>query len=168
MQEYNNLEAYLDIEKYHTAYKIITFGTKFKLKGNLLREQVAFANNTGLGYGQNFVRGYELYVVDGTDFFFSKNAVKFQLFNKDVSLDKSMPLRQFKKLSVQVYFALNGDFGYINERHYIKDNKLNNRMLYGGGPGIDILLFNNYLFRLEYNFNHKGEKGLFLQNAVSF
>ena len=41
------------------------YNTETKVKTNLIRDKVAFANNTGLGYNGNVVSGYELFVLDG-------------------------------------------------------------------------------------------------------
>ena len=45
---------------------------------------------------------------------------------------------------------------------------LNNRLLYSGGFGIDILTLYDINLRIEYSFNQLGEKGLFLHNQSGF
>ena len=71
------------------------------MKTNLNRSQVGFANNTGLGYNGNVVSGYELFVVDGTDFLLTKSSFRWKMIDNLVNLDKVMPLRQFKKMNLK-------------------------------------------------------------------
>jgi outer membrane protein assembly factor BamA len=166
--DFSNFALGLELEKYINPLKRIIIASKVKFKTNLNRDIQAFANNTALGYGKDYLRGYELYVIDGTDYFYSKNSIRFKGFDRSFDLANSMPLAQFKRINLQVYLSANIDISYVYEPNYIISNTLNNRFLYGGGPAVDLIVFNNYLFRIEYNFNHKGEKGLFLQNSVSF
>jgi hypothetical protein len=41
-------------------------------------------------------------------------------------------------------------------------NLLDNKLLYGGGVGIDIVTFYNVVFRVNYSINRQGNKGFFL------
>ena len=79
-----------------------------------------------------------------------------------------MPLYQFKKMSLQISLAANFDAGYVNEPTFKETNLQNNRLLTGGGPGIDIILYNNYLINLEYSINHLGETGFFIRTRTAF
>ena len=112
--------------------------------------------------------GYELYVVDGTDFLLNKSSIRWKAIDNIVNLNKLMPLQQFKLMDFKLYLTFNFDVGYVNEPTYVESNFLNNQWLVGFGPGIDMLLFNTHLFSFEYSFNELGESGLFLSNRVSF
>ena len=48
------------------------------------------------------------------------------------------------------------------------NSKLNNRILYSGGFGIDILTLYDINLRFEYSFNQLSENGLFLHNQSGF
>ena len=48
----------------------------------------------------------------------------------------------------------------------IQKSFLNNRMLYTGGMGFDIVSFYDTCIRLEYSINQLGQKGLFLHTKV--
>src|SRR5690606_39068633 len=51
------------------------------VRGRLtMAKNLGYMYNPGLGYGQDYVRGYELYVVDGKDYVVWKNEAKFRLF----------------------------------------------------------------------------------------
>jgi outer membrane protein assembly factor BamA len=166
--EYNNLLVEVRGEHYTNIKDKIIVANLVKLKTNLVRDQIGFANNTGLGYNGNLVSGYELFVVDGTDFALTKSSVRWKMVDELLNLDGLMPLRQFKKMNIKAYLSFNMDTGYVNEPTYKKTNFLNNRMLLGYGPGLDIMLFNTHLFSFEYSFNHLGQSALFFSNSVSF
>lgn len=167
-KDYNNLSTFVEFQHYHPILPKLTSAIRFKAKTNLIRETVAFANNTGLGYFDDALRGYELYVQDGTDYLLWKSSLRYQIFKHTFNFEKWMPIYQFKKLSVQIALAANFDAGYVNERTYVDTNTFTNRVLTGGGPGIDIILFNNFLINLEYSFNHIGERGFFFRTVNSF
>ena len=141
---------------------------KLKAKANLIRNQLGYANNSALGYGEDAVRGYELYVMDGSDFVIAKSALRYQIFDGFIPLKKWMPIKRMKNMPVYLNFRISAESGYANERTYFTTNDLNNRVVVGGGPAIDLLLYNNYLFSAEYNFNQIGESGLYLQSSFNF
>jgi len=166
--DFNNLSVALSVEQYYSLSDRWIIGGRLKGKTNVIRNVVAFANNTGLGYEDDLVRGYELYVVDGTDWLLAKTNVRWQLYEKLHQLGKYMPLPQLKQMPVAVYLRFNLESGYVNEPTYTDTNTLNNRLLIGYGPAIDIILWNTALASMEYSFNHLGENALFLSSTFSF
>ena len=165
--EYDNFSVTAGIEKHWLVNRGLIFSTRNKAKTNITRQLVSFANNTGLGWDGDLVSGYDLYVMDGTDFFISMNAVKKQLFDSNLNTVKWMP-RQFRKMNLTIFLRANFDFAYVNERTYTETNSLNNRWIYGYGPALDIIFFNNFLFSFEYSFNDIGESGLYFINSIAF
>lgn len=166
--DFNNLSVDLAIEKHKRLSDRWIWGVRIKGKTNLIRSQIAFANNTGLGYKDDLVRGYELYVVDGTDWVLAKTNLRWNIYNKLQNLKRWMPLKQLKRMPLSIYLRFNLESGYVNERTYTNTNLLNNRMLLGYGPALDIILWNTALFSTEYSFNHLGEHNLFLQTTFNF
>ena len=166
--EFDNFFIEVRGESYIQPIKNLIWANQIKAKTNINRRRVAFANNTGLGYNGNVVSGYELYVVDGTDFILHKSSLRWKAVDHIFNLNKAMPLSQFKKMNFKLYLKFNFDSGYVNEPTYLDTNFLNNQWIFGYGPGIDIMLFNTHLFSFEYSFNELGESGLFLSNRVSF
>ena len=167
-KDFNNLSTFIEFQHYQPITNKLTSAIRFKAKANLIRNKVSFANNTGLGYWDDAIRGYELYVQDGTDFLLWKSSLRYQLFKRTFDLEKWMPLYQFKKMSVQISLAANFDAGFVNEPTYKATNTFNNIVLTGGGPGVDIILFNNFLINLEYSFNHIAESGFYFRTRSSF
>ncbi len=165
--DYNNL-AFEFRGEVHTKLAKNTYGgLAGSVKFNAIRNTLAYANNFAIGYGVR-LRGYDIKVIDGSDYFYLKGAVRQQILYKEVNLGKYMPLRQFKIIPINVNLRLSADTGYVNERTYKETNTLNNRLLLGYGPALDILIINNYLFSMEYNFNQFGGRDLYLQSSFNF
>jgi outer membrane protein assembly factor BamA len=165
--EFNNMSLTGSVALYKKVKKKLIFGTLLKAKTNLIRNRVAFANNTGLGYGEDIIRGYELYLLDGTDWVLSKSNISLKIFESLVD-NRFMPIRQFKKLDLKIYLRWMTDMGIVYEPTYIEGNDLNNRWLIGYGPAIDFIFFNTVWLNVEYNFNHLGEGGFFIKSQNSF
>jgi outer membrane protein assembly factor BamA len=166
--DFNNLSVTAGIEKYFQLGAKWIWGGRIKAKTNLIRNTVAFANNTGLGYGNDLVRGYELYVVDGTDWAIAKTSLRYRLYKKNINWGKYMFLQEFKQMNFRLFLRANLDFGYVNEPTYKNTNELNNRFLVGYGPALDMLLYHTFIMSFEYSFNHLGEGGLFLSSSFNF
>lgn len=134
----------------------------------LIRQRQPFNNSRALGFGKSLVRGYEYYVVDGLDYVLSRNSLRFEIFNKEVKFGKWMRFKAFQSLPIKAYLALNADAGYANNPFYSGENSLDNQLLVGGGPGLDLVFYYNMVFKINYSFNGLGEKGLFLHTELGF
>ncbi|MFZ1677156.1 MAG: BamA/TamA family outer membrane protein [Saprospiraceae bacterium] len=135
---------------------------------SLSRSQPSFMHYRGLGYAQKYVRGYELYVIDGLDFVLGKYQLSYNLLSTKVSLGQLIPVEQFRSMQLQLFLSLFVETGYVNDP-YTKDvNSLANIWLRGGGFGLDILIYHNFLFQLNLNTNNRGEWGFFIHNKTSF
>jgi outer membrane protein assembly factor BamA len=165
---YTNASAQFDIEKHYRITPKIFFNNKIRLKANLTKNKVPYANNSALGYGENLIRGYDLYVMDGTEFVWYKNAIKFNALDSKINMGKYMPLKAFKVLPIRIFARFSVETAYAYERDYIQTNKLNNKILLGYGPAIDVLLYNNFLLSAEYNYNIEGEGGIFYKSSFNF
>lgn len=165
---FNNMPITAKLAYYHSPSTKIILANITKAKTNITRAQVAFANNTALGYGEDYIRGYELYVHDGTDYAYNHTYISFKCIDKLINFKRFMALDQFKLLPLKVYFRLQMQLAYVNEPIYKQTNTQNNRLLIGYGPAIDVLMYNNFLFQFEYSFNHLKESGLYIHNSFAF
>ncbi len=133
-----------------------------------LPQKQPYANSRALGYQEDFVRGYELYVVDGQYFGLAKMDLKFKIYDNESILGvgndtpfSSPPLRIFLKTYL--------DAGWAKDQNYaFKNSLLNDRPLFGGGLGVDFVTFYDAIFSMEYSVNHLGEQGLFLHFGSFF
>ena len=146
------------------------WSTEFIFKGKLalIRDKQPYNKYRALGYFEDFLRGYEFYVIDGLDFTYLKSSLRYELINKRVNWGKLMPIKTFKLMPLRIYLTLNSDVGYTNDPFYFDANPLTNRWLWGGGLGLDINLFYSSTFQIEYSLNHLWEKGLFLHYKLNF
>ncbi|HFC00477.1 MAG TPA: hypothetical protein ENJ53_06690 [Phaeodactylibacter sp.] len=153
---------------YFSFGKKITFGAKLKGRYTFTREEQPYTHVSALGYLPNYLRGYELYVMDGMDYFYTKSHLRFQLFNREINWGKYMFIPQFRLMPVKVYFAINNDIGYANAPFNGERSTLSNQWLWGRGVGLDFVVFHDKIWQFEYSFNHLGEHGFFLHFEFSF
>jgi len=113
---------------------------------------------SALGTESEYIRGYEYYVIDGSQYGLIRNNLKYELLNVNI---RNLPLRYLPTIPLRLYPKIFVDAGYVSNR-FPFNSFLNNRVLYSAGFGIDIVSAYDFKLRLEYTFNHLGEKGLFL------
>jgi outer membrane protein assembly factor BamA len=128
-----------------------------------------FTLSRGLGYGTDFIRGYELYVVDGQQYGYIKTNLKYEIFNKIMNIGKYLKVKQFNTMPLSIYPNAFFDVGYVANQ-YATENKslLANQWLWGTGVGLDMVSYYNSVLRIYYARNHKGETGFRFSFAREF
>lgn len=133
------------------------------LKGKVSgRSNAPYFNQRAFGFQNDFVRGYEYYVIPGQNFILNRNSVKFALLPTRVITLPFSVLEKFRTIPYAFYLNANFDTGYVRDRQFGELNPLGNSWLYGYGVGIDYVTYYNLVFRLEYSFNKLGENGFFV------
>lgn len=143
------------------------FSIHTKGKASIIRTRQPYNDNRAIGFGSDFIRGYELYIIDGQDMAYFKGSARLLLIKNRVNFGKLMPIKPFKKMPFKVYLTANSDYGIVNDVFQQDYNTMTNRFLYGGGLGLDFVLYYDKVIRLEYNVNHLLERGLFLNVSLS-
>ncbi len=116
-----------------------------------------------LGFANELLKGYELYVIQGQHYVMHKTELKKQIFSIETNLGKLMPLRQFRKVPIAAYFKLFFDQGYVqNNLPRNTESIFSNRYIYSYGAGIDLVTYYDAVLRLEYSFNALNEGGFFI------
>lgn len=142
------------------------FNTGVRLRASF-PSRLPYTNMVGLGYRLDLVRGYELYVIDGQHYGVLQNELKYRLFELQKNI-KWLP-RQFGTIPMALYINTFADAGYINNKYPAwSGTRLGNKLLGGGGLGIDFVTFYNLVYRLNYSFNAEGERRLFFSVAREF
>ena len=144
----------------HHWYSSIELDTKLKLP---LRQ--AYINQRALGFQEFNLRGLEYYVVDGV----AAALTKYTLKKKIISFNIPLPfhIKAIPKIPFTIFAKTFADAGYsYNKKEFI--SRLNNRLLYTGGFGIDVLTLYDISFKIEYSFNQLGQNGLFLHGKGGF
>ncbi len=121
-----------------------------------------FFLQSSLGYGNDYVRGYEYYVVNGQSFGLARAELKWQLFSPKVFYLPFIPAEKFNSIPVALYLTAFGDAGYAKDKFYGAGNPLANDWLLGSGVGLDLVTYYNVVWRFEYSVNRMKETGFFL------
>lgn len=123
----------------------------------------------GLGYGFEYVRGLELYVVEGQHHVLNKIDLKWQLLKHEFDLAEIMPIEQFSKVPLALYPKIFFDVAYVSMRNPLPENDtLVNKPIWGTGVGVDIVSFYDFVFQLEYSMNNLYERGIFIHINRNF
>jgi hypothetical protein len=123
----------------------------------------------GIGYSPNFIRGYELNVIEGQQLFVHKNSIRYKFLDVAFDISNLVKLEQFSTIPIRMYFSGNFDQGYVKDRNNIPENALlTNRYLFGYGAGIDLVGFYDSVLRFEYSMNNQGQGNFFLNFRAPF
>ena len=161
-------EAVVAMQQYFSFGKNWSLALEAKGKAELQRQKQPYYTSRALGYEEDFIRGYEYYVIDGMDFIYLQKALRLNFFSKEYDLERYMKYDSFKKMPVKLFLVLHNELGFVNNPYYKTDNPLSNELLWGLSLGLDIVLYYNKVFNIEYSRNHLGERGFFLHWTFSF
>ncbi|MEO8470745.1 MAG: POTRA domain-containing protein [Chryseolinea sp.] len=132
------------------------------------RTNVPYASYGALGYRKQFVRGYEIYVIEGPYFGLNKTTFKKRIFSRTYNLN-AMPIRQFRYVPLSIFLKVYGDIGYVrNYPNYEINTLYSDKLLTGAGAGVDIVMSYDAVFRFEYTLNGAGQKGFFFHIKKEF
>jgi len=166
-QAFNIFYAQASIHKYFKIIDKFFFSAEAEGKVSQSGEQPYYLQR-GLGYGNDFVRGYEYYVIDGNNYALGKAEIKYQLLNfPEINLPtQQMPFlrgRQFNKANFALYLTAFSDLGYVNAADpNVENNFLANAPLWGNGVGLDMVTYYGIVVRFEYSFNRLDQSAFFL------
>lgn len=126
---------------------------------------------SALGYRRQLVKGYEVYVIEGPNFFLNKSTLRKKIFSRTWQID-DMPIEQFRYFPLTIYLKTYLDLGYVENYPYYQEQNLNtrlsNRMLMGTGAGIDIVTAYDAVIRIEYTFTREKTSGFFFHMKKEF
>ncbi|MGB4841031.1 MAG: POTRA domain-containing protein [Saprospiraceae bacterium] len=163
----NNTWISFSFEKHSSLNNRFVLSNRMKLKYNFQNTVLPYFLNYSIGYNNDNIAGYQLYVIDGRNFIISNNAIKYRLLDKDINLGDNLP-RQLKIMNFKIYSRFNFDLGYASDPAYGKNNFLTNKLNYGYGPSFDIIIFNNVALSCQYGITGFGDKGFFFESGVNF
>ncbi|SEJ40854.1 Surface antigen [Cyclobacterium xiamenense] len=117
----------------------------------------------GIGYRPDFIRGYEVNVIEGQQTIVHKNSLRYELLNIAFDISDFMPIEEFSVIPFQLYLSANFDQGFVRDANRIPENaRLTNRYLSGYGFGLDLIGIYDTVFRFEYSFNNAGTGNFFI------
>ncbi len=163
-----------EVEVNVVANKYFKFNEKFHFNSGLtanwfLSVQQPYSLVRGIGYNPNFIRGYELNVIEGQQLYVHKNSFRWKFVDWAIDISNIVPLEQFSTIPIRLYWSANFDHGYVKDRNNIPENtRLTNQYLFGYGTGIDLVGFYDAVFRFEYSRNDQKEGTFFFNFRAPF
>lgn len=163
---YQNASISAKLEQHLPLHSRWFFGNSIKAKVSL-QSNTPYVLNEALGF-DDYLRGYEYYVMDGSKMALSKSAIKWAAVPKRTWQLPFIPWSQFNKTHYSIYFSIFADMGIAYNNQMGQDNPLNNQFLMSQGISMDIVTYYDKLIRLECSRNHLGERGLFIHFSNPF
>lgn len=165
----NRMDIQADLGYYCKVGKVLSLGAALSGRFNFIRNQPAYYNNKALGYWDNYVRGYQYYVIDGQDYLTLKSDVNFKVLDINIPLIKKPKLAYLNAMPLKIHLRYHLDFGYVQDNYYYQNNRLSNTDLWGTGIGADIILYAyNIIFQIDYTWNKNGTVGLYFRYKFNF
>lgn len=126
---------------------------------------------SGIGYRKQFLRGYEIYVVEGPVYTLNKTTLKKRILHRDFIL-QGAPMEQMRSIPLSIYLKTYADLGYVqNYPDYEAkgiNERLSGRWLAGAGIGLDIVTYYDSVIRLEYSVTSQKTSGFFFHVRKEF
>jgi outer membrane protein assembly factor BamA len=169
-KQVNVTTASLYLSKFFTLddYDKHSTGHSIKLKGSYPSKQ-PYNIQSGLGYEQDFVRGYELFVIDGQSYALIKNEYRYRLGSLRLAFNKKKTSNYSKQVfPIDFYLKTYLDAGYVEDKYFTKSNTLRNQWMIGTGVGLDVLILYDKLIRMEYSINREKQHGFFIHLELPF
>lgn len=141
--------------------------------GGSLRAKVSVAPELpyymqqGLGY-DDYVRGYEYYVIDGEHYMLFKANALWALVKPREYVFSGMKNDNFKTLYLAVYLNAFADFGKVWDTRYQNKNFLANELQQGYGVGVNVVSSYDQVMRVEFAVNAVDERAFYLHFAQPF
>jgi outer membrane protein assembly factor BamA len=157
VKDFDHWQLYLHLANYRTITPRLSASAHFR--GRLFGpDKQPYFNYRAMGYENDYVRGFEYYIVDGSHYALLRTDLRYKLFAYNF---KQNILPILKHVPIDFYPKIYGDAGYVWSNNF-GNSFLNNKKLFGYGLGMDIVFSYYVKLRLEYSFNSLKEKGLFL------
>ncbi|MCZ2100285.1 MAG: hypothetical protein LC107_01950 [Chitinophagales bacterium] len=166
-KDVNNAWISLNLEQHFRLNHDLIFSARIKFKTHFQPDPIAYVLSNAIGYKNDFITGYQLYVMDGKHFMLTKHALRYRIFEKDFRFKSFMP-NQFKVFNIQLFGRLNFDAGYSFDPENKANNPLSNHIQVGYGPGFDLILYNNFIASLELGITRQKEAGIFFSGGFNF
>jgi outer membrane protein assembly factor BamA len=114
-----------------------------------------------MGYGMEYVRGYESFVFDGAGLILGKAAWRYQFLGNHRAMFLRFLPRAYEKVPIQGWFNIFADVGRTLSPYQISQNPMSNQTLKSLGMGLDLLCYYDALARMDYSYNPSLRKWVF-------
>ncbi|NJB86239.1 outer membrane protein assembly factor BamA [Lewinella marina] len=166
--ERDGLEVHADYRRYIPFGQGFSFSYGVAGKYSLIRTRQPFLENRAIGFGDNGLTGYQFYVVDGLDMLIWRTGLRREIFKTKLDMGKLVFIDAFRYIPVRVLLSVQFNQGVANAPFVDGSNRLNNNLLTGMGAGVDFVLYYDMVGGIQYNRNHLGEDGVYLNFMMDF
>lgn len=162
----NFLSGEAKVSQYSKLFGRLYGGTEWTGNYTWINSVPYFYQN-GIGF-DDFMRGFEYYVMDGNSYFLAKNKLYFELISPKIIDLNVKAFSKFSKIHYAFYINAFYDMGYVSNsiEEASKYNRMLNNYLYGYGVGIDLVTFYDKAISFNYAGNKFGEHGFFIHLNV--
>ena len=116
----------------------------------------------GIGYEENILRGYDLFVINGSAYASGRLNLKKEIFRKNYQL-KFIKWRQFNFLPINLFINGFVDAGYVYNKYPERiDNSLSNSRLTSYGIGIELNSSYNSTIKFNLSRNTLNQTNFFI------
>ncbi len=151
---------------HHELLPRLYFATANKAKYSVLKE-LPYFHQKALGYNE-YMSGYEYYVIDGTDYIITKQILKYMLVKQRTAQIPFINFEQFTKLHYSIFLNVFMDQGYVYNQNPDPGNLMANQLQYSFGVGLDFVTYYDQVLRLEYSVNRLGIGGFYVHMETPF
>jgi outer membrane protein assembly factor BamA len=131
------------------------------------QKKIPYSNYETIGYQNEIIRGFEVYVIEGPASLVNKMTLKKQVLSRIYHLN--MPVEQFNYFPIAIYLKSFFDVGIVrNYPGYRVNTMLTNKPLWSVGGGVDIVGFYDIVLRLEYSCLSTGRQGFGVNLSKEF
>lgn len=153
---------------YNHHYKLSDkFYMGYALSGKVNWSTPPYYLTQGLGVNE-LVRGYELYVIDGTRWGLVQSNLKYEILKPKPITLPFITNEKFNKTFISLYGNAFFDAGYVYGEDFEQNNSLVNKYLYSFGIGLDLVTYYDKVMRLEGSLNAEGQYGFYVEFKQSF
>ena len=124
-------------------------------------QNIPYFSRKMFGYDE-IIRGYERYVMDGSFGWKLNASIRYHLIDKSDLQLKFFPGVNYKVLPINLYIEGYVDGGRVSYDYPHPSNQLINTFLCSAGLGLNALIYNDRVLRLEYSVNNLQEDGFFV------
>lgn len=154
------------------AYKYFDLGHRFYAGvGGLAKyspdKPQPYYTERALGY-DDYLRGFEYYVIDGQRFATGRAFAKFALVPMRIKKIDSWSWDEFNKVHYSFYLNMFVDAGYVDDTRIGTNNYLSNKLLTSAGIGLDMITYYDIIFRVEGTLTQQGKSGLYVHVLKAF
>ncbi len=147
-------------------------GSRWSLGGSLrakasIAGEIPYYLQQGLGY-DDYVRGYEYYVIDGEHYVLGKANLLWALLLPREYVFQNMHNDNFRTLYLAIYLNAFADVGYVRDSRYAEANFLANTWQQAFGLGVNVVTSYDQVMRVEYTVNAEFERAFYLHFAQPF